>query len=109
MDRTYYQFIDKLLKIDLLVSVTTLLMWTSVVSRDLFGLIDERESGKKSTAVVSQLPVKDWFELFKDPTYADAILTRLTDKSNSYCLEMNGRNSVSRSKKLGRPSMRRHA
>lgn len=93
LDRTYYQFVDKLLKMDLLVIDDFGLMPLDMDEcRDMFGLIDEREAGKKSTAVVSQLPVKNWFDLFHDPTYADAILTRLTDKSNSYRLEMNGRN-----------------
>lgn len=92
-DRTYYQFVDKLLKMDLLVIDDFGLMPLDMDEcRDMFGLIDARESAKKSTAVVSQLPVKNWFDLFKDPTYADAILTRLTDKRNTYRLEMNGRN-----------------
>ena len=58
--------------------------------RDLFEIIDGRE-GRKSTIVVSQLPIKNWFDLFRENTYADATLARLCDKNHSYRLEMNGR------------------
>ena len=44
---------------------------------------------KKSTMVVSQLPTAKWYELFKDDTYADACLSRLTSKALR--LECNGR------------------
>ena len=56
---------------------------------NLFELIDARE-GRKSTIVISQLPVKDWFSIFKDNTYADACLDRLVSKA--YRLEFNGKN-----------------
>ena len=57
--------------------------------RNLLELIDSRE-GRKSTIVISQLPVKDWFGIFKDNTYADACLDRLVSKA--YRLEFNGKN-----------------
>ena len=57
--------------------------------RNLFELIDARE-GRKSTIVISQFPVKDWFSIFKDNTYADACLDRLVSKA--YHLEFNGKN-----------------
>ncbi|WP_102343289.1 ATP-binding protein [Galactobacillus timonensis] len=59
------------------------------VCRNLFELIDSRE-GRKSTIVISQLPLKDWFGIFKDNTYADACLDRLVSKA--YRLEFNGKN-----------------
>lgn len=34
----------------------------------------------KSTVIVSRFPVRTWFDLFQEDTYADACLTRITDK-----------------------------
>lgn len=36
------------------------------------------------------VPVKSWFDLFQEHTYADACLARITDKRHCYRLEMNG-------------------
>lgn len=60
--------------------------------RNLFELIDSR-TGRHSTVLVSQIPVSEWYDLFSNATYADAVLDRLTHQA--YRLEMNG------------PSMRR--
>ena len=48
--------------------------------RDLFTILDGRE-GRKSTIVVSQLPVSEWYSLFKNSTYADACLDRLLHRA----------------------------
>lgn len=56
--------------------------------RDLFEVIETRDC-KKATMIVSQLPVIKWWDLFKDNTYADACLNRMTSKA--YRLECNGR------------------
>ena len=53
--------------------------------------IDTRD-GRKSTVVIPQFPVSTWFDMFADNTYADACLTRITDKHHTYRLEMNGIN-----------------
>ena len=58
---------------------------------DLFEVLDTRD-GRKSTVVISQFPVSTWFDMFADNTYADACLTRITDKHHTYRLEMNGIN-----------------
>ena len=57
----------------------------------LFEVLDTRD-GRKSTVVISQFPVSTWFDMFADNTYADACLTRITDKHHTYRLEMNGIN-----------------
>jgi len=44
---------------------------------------------RKATMIVSQLPVANWWDLFKDSTYADACLSRMTAKA--YRLECIGR------------------
>ena len=56
--------------------------------RDLFEVIETRDC-RKSTMIVSQLPVIKWWDLFRDNTYADACLSRMTSKA--YRLECNGR------------------
>lgn len=54
----------------------------------LFEIIETRDS-RKATMIVSQIPVIQWYELFKDNTYADACLSRMT--GTAYRLECNGR------------------
>lgn len=89
---TYYDYLDRLSGLDLLVIDDFGLMTLDLDKcRDLFEVIDSRD-GRKSTAIISQLPVGDWFDLFAENTYANACLTRITDKKHSYRLEMNGRN-----------------
>ena len=90
MKGTYLNFLDSLCKVDLLVIDDFGLMELDLEKcRNLFDLIDARE-GRKSMLVISQFPVKSWFDFFKDHTYADAFMQRLTDHHNSYRLEMNG-------------------
>ncbi len=48
--------------------------------RDLFTILDGRE-GRRSTIVVSQIPVSEWYNLFKNSTYADACLDRLLHRA----------------------------
>lgn len=56
--------------------------------RDLFEIIESRDC-RKSSMIVSQLPVIKWWDLFVDNTYADACLSRMT--AIAYRLECNGR------------------
>lgn len=80
--------IEKLSKVDLLILDDFGLMDLDVDKcRFIFQILDARES-RKSTIVVSQIPVKEWYDLFKDSTYADACLDRLLCKA--YRLEFNG-------------------
>lgn len=89
-DQQYMDYIDKTSRLDLLVIDDFGLMQLDLDKcRDLFEIIDSRE-GRKSTVVVSQYPVSSWFEMFKNDTYADACMSRITN--NAYRIEMNGRN-----------------
>ena len=45
----------------------------------LFEIIETRDC-RKSTVIVSQLPVIKWWDLFGDNTYADACLSRMTHR-----------------------------
>ena len=88
-NRTY---LNKLTKLDLLVIDDFGLMDLDLDKcRDFFEVLDTRD-GRKSTVVISQFPVSTWFDMFADNTYADACLTRITDKHHTYRLEMNGIN-----------------
>ncbi len=48
--------------------------------RNLFEVLESRDP-YKSTMVISQFPVKSWYDLFQEHTYADACLTRLLNNS----------------------------
>ena len=89
---TNLDYLDRLTKLDLLVIDDFGLMDLDLDKcRDLFEVLDTRD-GRKSTVAISQLPVISWFDMFSDNTYADACLTRITDKHHTYRLEMNGIN-----------------
>lgn len=91
INEKYFDYIDSLSKIDLLAIDDFGLMTLDIDKcRDLFEVIDCRD-GKRSTIIISQLPVSDWFDLFSENTYADACLTRLTDKRHAYRIVMNGK------------------
>lgn len=86
----YLEYVNALSRIDLLAIDDFGLMELDLDKcRDLFEVIDGRD-GRKSTILISQFPIKSWFDLFRDHTYADACLARITDKRHSYRIEMNG-------------------
>ena len=87
---TYRETLTQLVSYDLLVIDDFGLMQLDLNKcRNLFEVLESRDPGK-STMVVSQFPVKSWYDLFQEHTYADACLNRLLN--NSYRLEMNGKN-----------------
>lgn len=91
MKETYMDQLTLLSKVDLLAIDDFGLMELDIDKcRDLFEVIDGRD-GRRSTIIISQFPVKSWFDMFKDGTYADACLSRITDRRHSYWIEMNGR------------------
>jgi DNA replication protein DnaC len=49
--------------------------------RDLLEILDDRYD-RKSTIVISQVPVEDWHQLLGEPTLADAILDRLVHNAH---------------------------
>ena len=88
---TYTEYLEEKLAFDLLVIDDFGLMELDLDKcRDLFEVIDGRD-GRRSTIIVSQFPVKKWYDMFADVTYAEACLSRITDKKHAYRLEMNGR------------------
>lgn len=49
-------------------------------TKDFLEVIEDRYQ-TNSTIILSQLPVSDWYQVFKDSTYADAIMDRLFSSS----------------------------
>lgn len=89
MTNNCYDYVNQMASYDLLVIDDFGLMELDVAKcRDLFEVIESRDC-RKSTMIVSQFPVKRWWDFFKDNTYADACLSRMT--SRAYRLECNGR------------------
>ena len=87
---SYREALANLVSFDLLVIDDFGLMQLDLNKcRNLFEVLESRDPGR-STMVVSQFPVKAWYDLFQEHTYADACLNRLLH--NSYRLEMNGKN-----------------
>lgn len=85
-DATYKEFME-LSTVDILIIDDFALMPLDFdTCRRLFEILDSREA-RKTTIVVSQVPVKGWYELFQNDTYADACLDRLT--ANAFRLEFN--------------------
>lgn len=86
---TYYDYSNKMAGYDLLVIDDFGLMDLSLDKcRDLFEIIESRDC-RKSTMIISQMPVAKWYQLFGDNTYADACLSRMTSKA--YRLDFPGR------------------
>ena len=87
---TYLDYVKCMSQLDMLVVDDFGLMDLDIDKcRDFFEVIDSRDN-RKSTVVVSQLPVKSWYDLFADNTYADACLDRIVHRA--FRLELNGKN-----------------
>lgn len=87
---TYLDYVKGMSQLDMLVVDDFGLMDLDIDKcRDFFEVIDSRDN-RKSTVVVSQLPVKSWYDLFADNTYADACLDRIVHRA--FRLELNGKN-----------------
>lgn len=84
----YKLFMKKLKTIDLLVIDDLGLSNISIQeSREILEILESRNQ-KKSNILISQIPLENWYEMFKDPTIADAIIDRIA--YNSYKIELQG-------------------
>lgn len=78
---SYYEYSNKMASYDLLVIDDFGLMDLNIDKcRDLLEIIEARDC-RKSTTIISQIPVDKWYQLFGDNTYADACLSRMTAKA----------------------------
>ena len=92
----YLNYTQKIATFDLLVIDDFGLMELDIDKcRNLFEVIDSRDC-RNSTMVIFQIPVSNWYDMFKDNTYADACMDRIIH--NAYRLEFNGRNMRNPSK-----------
>jgi len=53
----------------------------------LFEVLNARE-GRKATIIAAQIPRSDWYDLFRNDTYADACMDRIV--KGNYLLELEG-------------------
>ena len=89
---TYQRFIKRIARYDLLIlDDFGLSSLTTPQAQELLEIIEER-SGHGSHILTSQLPVKEWYSIFKNPTLADAIMDRVIH--NAYRLELEGVDSM---------------
>ena len=86
-DGRYYKILSSLAKKDLIViDDFALAPLTDEQRRDLLEIVEERYN-RKSTLIVSQVPVDHWHEIIGDPTIADAILDRLIHNAHKITLK----------------------
>lgn len=87
-DGTYFKFIDMISKTQLLIiDDFGLRKIDTKQCTMMLDIIDDRH-GRSSTIITSQIPVKEWYGCFVEPTIADAILDRLTN--GSYRIDLQG-------------------
>lgn len=88
-DGSYNKLIKDMLKPDLLIMDDFGMKQLDLgMTQDFLEVIEERYHHHKAVAVSAQLPVKDWPEVFKDPTIADAVLDRIV--RNAYRFDLKG-------------------
>lgn len=87
-DGSYPRVTNKINRADLIVlDDFGLAPLTKSQQHHLFDILEER-CERKSTIVASQFPVAKWYEIFDEPTLADAILDRIVH--NAYRIDVKG-------------------
>jgi DNA replication protein DnaC len=87
LEGTAIRLFDKLAKTDLLiVDDFGLSAMDNQQQLDFMEMIEDRHA-RKSTIIASQLPVANWFDVFKEETLADAILDRIVHTSHRFELK----------------------
>ena len=87
-DGSYNKLMNRYKKVDLLIlDDFGLAKMTAAETRDFLELIEDRNT-IKSCMIISQLPISNWYDVFFDPTLADAIMDRIA--SISYKIELKG-------------------
>jgi DNA replication protein DnaC len=82
LDGSYLKELKKIESLDLLILDDFGLQSMDTLMREaLLNIVQDRH-GKKSTIIVSQIPVKKWYDLIGEATIADAILDRLVHSSH---------------------------
>ena len=88
VDGSYLKILSKLQKVDLLIlDDWGLEGFQGKQVTDLLDVIEDRYE-RRSTVIISQLPVNQWYDLMDNPTVADTLLDRLIH--NTHRLELQG-------------------
>ncbi|MEL6412663.1 MAG: IS21-like element helper ATPase IstB [Bacteroidota bacterium] len=96
-DHTYHKQLRAIEKTDLLIlDDFGLQVLDHEMRMILLGIIEDRHS-RKATIIVSQLPVKNWYDVINEATIAEAILDRIVHNSNR--IELKGESLRKRAKK----------
>jgi DNA replication protein DnaC len=91
-EHRYSKFMDVLQKVKLLIlDDIGLKSYTLEESRDLLEIVESRYN-RASTILSGQVSHTKWYELFPDPTIADAIMDRIIH--NSYILALDSKQSM---------------
>ncbi|BDD01295.1 IS21-like element helper ATPase IstB [Persicobacter psychrovividus] len=95
IDGTIAKLFVKLAKADLLIiDDFGLQKLDAQQQQDLMEVIEDRHA-RKSTIIISQMPVSDWYEIINERTIADAILDRLVHTSHRIELKGESRRKLS--------------
>lgn len=90
MDGTYFSFLEKTAKTNVLILDDFGLMPLQGQELvDMMEIIKDRH-GLKSTIIASQIPFAKWYEVMTEATIADAILDRVIH--TAYKIELKGEN-----------------
>jgi len=87
-DGSYVKELKKIEKMDVLIIDDFAVQHLDTQSRLSLLEIFEDRHGRRSTIIISQLPVTKWHEIIGDPTIADAICDRIIH--NSFRIELKG-------------------
>ena len=97
-DGSYVKELKKIEKTDVLIIDDFAIQHLDTQSRLSLLEIFEDRHGRKSTIIISQLPVTKWHEIIADPTIADAICDRIIH--SSFRIELKGESVRKRYGKL---------
>ncbi len=98
-DGSYLNWLKRISRFSLLILDDFGLSFLSTQqAQELLEVIEER-TGTGSCIVTSQLPVKEWYSYFQNPTVADAIMERLVH--NAYRIKLTGESMRKYNQKSG--------
>lgn len=83
----FIDYTNELMSYDLLIIDDYGLMELDMTKCQLFFSLLETRENKKATLITSQIPVKNWYGMFADSTYADACMDRIAKGSYRILLD----------------------
>lgn len=96
-DGTFIKLLNHIEKIDLLIlDDFGLQPLQTDIRLALLQILEERYN-RKATIIASQLPIAKWYDYIGDPTFADAIMDRLT--AHAHRIELKGKSMRNNDKK----------